>query len=186
MAKSKILSSLKALVVAAAFCFGLWQMYLYDYSYVSKIGMNDYGRQIFCQDTNRIFEKADKISVQCRGGTNRVFRISLTSIDPIYFGSLSLNDLKNQMLTNIDFNQPMDGSIILRGNEESGKITHEIEYRELLERLKELGVRNAADMYAAFGFERYEVVVPETDTTFLEIIFSSDAIGQNPLQVSEQ
>jgi len=71
--------------------------------------------------------------------------------------------------------------LIIRGDEMARRLDDPVPIETVFEKLKNLGARTIGDFYAACGFERFIVRDEETGTLYLNLLFSPEHYGDNPL-----
>jgi len=166
---------LLAIVVGARQC--LWE----TVSHVGDLGMDDLGRQVLCQALDQDIKDVDDVRVRCEGFHRRTMVISMKNSAPIVFGRLKPSDAAEHMKR--PYSDALVGlsGLILRGDKLRNTLDDPTPISEIRSRLERLGARTIGDFYAACGFERFLVRDEEQKANYLEITFSRDHYGSNPV-----
>jgi hypothetical protein len=170
-----------SLLVIAALAVGIWQMLREQTYVISALGMDDMGRQAFVQLLNSDSEDADDIKMICEGPYNQVIVVSMKNAAPIIFGRIKPDDVPKHMRK--PYAVALEGfkGLILRGDEMARRLDDPIPIEKIFEKLQDLGAKTIGDFYAVCGFEKFIIRDEENGTLYLNLKFSSDNYGNNPL-----
>ena len=177
----KLKTFIVALLVIAAFAFGTWQMFREQTYVVSALGMDDMGRQAFTQMLNSDSEDADDIKIICEGPYNQVIVISMENAAPIIFGRIKPDDVPEHMRKPYAVALKGFKGLILRGDEMARRLDDPVPIEKIFEKLHDLGAKTIGDLYAACGFEKFIIRDEETGTLYLNLKFSPEYYGNNPM-----
>jgi len=145
--------------------------------------MDDLGRQVLCQTLDHGLKSADDIRVRCEGFHRRTMVIAMKNSGPILFGRLKPADSIEHM------KRPYQEALVeltglaLRGDKLLNKMDDPTPISEIHSKLKGLGARTVGDFYAACGFERFLVRDEGQKVNYLEVTFSRDHYGSNPVSI---
>ncbi len=170
-----------SLLVIAALAVGIWQMLREQTYVISALGMDDMGRQAFVQLLNSDSEDADDIKMICEGPYNQVIVVSMKNAAPIIFGRIKPDDVPKHMRK--PYAVALEGfkGLILRGDEMARRLDDPIPIEKIFEKLQDLGAKTIGDFYAVCGFEKFIIRDEENGTLYLNLKFSPDNYGNNPL-----
>jgi len=181
---NKLKSWLMGLLIICALAIGTWQQLREEVSVVGAVGMNDIGRQIFCQTVDGLGRKEQSdIHFRCEGFFKTTIVLSMKTGLPILFGRVKPEDVRDHM--KMPYSVALEGfdGLILRGDKLTGKIEEPVPIGEIKTRLERLGAKTIGDMYAAFGFEKLLIRAEEKEPIiFLDLTFSPKDYGRNPVQ----
>lgn len=157
----------------------LWE----DVSHLGGVGMDDLGRQVFCQTLDHEFTKSSDVRVRCEGFHRRRLVIAMKDAKPILFGRLKIDRVVDQMRK--PYTDALQGftGLILRGDKRSDRLDDPTPIADVQARLQKLGAKTVGDFYAACGFESFIVRDDEQKTNYLEITFSAKEYGRNPVSI---
>lgn len=181
---SRLKRWLIGLLIVCGLAIGIWEQLSQDVFLLSDLGMDDIGRQIFCQtvDGSAQKEQAD-VRFRCEGFNKTTIILSIKTGLPILFGRIKPEEVVEHMKRPYSLAlQGFDG-LILRGNKVSGNAEEPVPIGEIKTRLERLGAKTIGDMYAAFGFSKFLIRAEEKEPIiFLELTFSHKDYGRNPVQ----
>jgi hypothetical protein len=180
-------AKLKALgigAVAVLFVIvGIRQCFYEAVSLVGDVGMDDLGRQVFCQTLDRELRESGDISVRCEGFHKQILVICMKNAAPIIFGRIKPHDTMKQMTK--PYSEALEGisGLVLRGDKLRNTLDKPTPIAEVDARLRKLGVKTVGDFYAAAGFEKFLIRDEEQNTSYLELTFSNKQYGRNPVSM---
>ena len=173
------------LAVVAVIIIGTWQMLKEDTYVISALGMDDVGREVFCQMLNGAPGDADDVRILCKGFHNEEIVVNMKNSAPIIFGTIKPSDVITQMAKPYPIALEGLSGLVLRGDESAKSVGDPVPIREVIKKLDSLGVKNIGDFYAACGFDKFIIRDEEANTNYLELTFSGQHYGSNPIQVKE-
>lgn len=155
--------------------------------HVSDIGMDDLGRQAWCQMIDRLIrEVRDDHHIRCDGihSTKIVFEVKNYE-SSIFFKSVDAPEEILETLREQPYRDALQHFEEMRisGNKDKRTMDDPVLISELQKRLDREGAKNLADLYAAMGFSEYILRDPDADYVYLAIGLSRDKYGQNPVTV---
>ncbi len=174
----KIISFLFYLIIIV---YGTYQL-LSEHSYkVSDLGMDDIGRETFCQLINKDLNEWDDVELFCDGFHNEIIVLEIKNLKPILFGKVNPDEIKRHMFLNYKHAlEDIDG-LVLRGDELYNTLDKPTPIKEIYRKLKKLGIKTIGDFYAACGFEKFIIKNSETNEIYLKLLFSTKKYGDNPI-----
>lgn len=181
----RTLAALAAVVLvfsSQASCGGNVGQVLFDTKAFGPLGMDDVGRQIWCQTLNQAVSDTPDIRAYCEDLHKTTMVMSLKTAAPVQFGRLDIDELERAMRAPyISVLQRFNG-LTLQGELSGARVEPPVPISEIASRLERLGVKTVGDFYAACGFHRFVVRNEENKGAFLELGFSNSACGSNPIR----
>lgn len=176
-------SVLITLLVLAGIAYGLWQQCYEITTVVSDLGMDDMGRQVFCQTLEEPDMEPGDVKMLCEGFHHQTFVLSMKNAAPIVFGRVLPDEVVTHM--NKPYAVALEGfkGLILSGDKLARKLDEPVPIDIIKQRLNNLGVKTVGDFWAACGFERFIIRDEEEDSLYLDLRFSPKSYGSNPIVV---
>lgn len=172
-----------AVLVLLAIAFGARQSLWETASHVGDLGMDDIGRQFFCQALDHAIRDVEDARVRSEGFHQRTMVISMKNSASIVFGRLKPLEVAEEMKR--PYSEALVGlsGLILRGDKLRNTLDDPTPISEIHSRLERLGARTIGDFFAACGFQRFLLRDEERKATYLEITFSRAHYGSNPVLI---
>lgn len=158
-------------------------------THVGDLGMDDLGRQLWCQTTDGLLRKerrSDNARVRCESLDRTTYVIEVKNYgSSLFWGSAATPEEVVKAMREQPYSDALQhfDTMELSGSKYSKTMDDPVPISEIKARLERLGAKNLADLYTAMGFSEYILKDPKADYVYLKLTFSRNYYGHNPVKV---